>query len=291
MQKIINAAKNNLPSRKKTTKPTKKNWYKTLVPSGTMVDKDGKEYYRPAICSAFDLSYVKFLIRNRDLKSKHIVEMAKAMNDTGYFLRLPIIFIYKGEAFVGDGQHLISAIKWLDGGRKAMETLFFLIEMDDIDEMMKIISILNSTSVRWNLNQFAKNYAIISDDYKKLLEYRTKFGYQYRVMQNIFMQETKGNTRVISEGRFKITAPMKIVNLKFQAINNLYIKTKIRQHNSCALGLLEFMNSVGVERYIKNEVKFLSKVRMKLITSDLDGKGFERGNDYVKFFNDCWKVK
>lgn len=295
MQELLIKAKKNLPSNKTIVKKEKKGlkhkWFKILLNQEILIDKDGFEVIQPAMCAATDFSKAEYLIRNRMIEINHAVKLSRSITNTGMLLRYPIIVLCKGKYYIVDGQHLLKSIKMLDGERNSMNVRFSYFENDNLDTVMDIVNWLNSTSKRWSVKQHVRNLAAKNKDYQILQNYYEKYGIQYRVMAGIFMQENGGNTETIRNGNFKITSPIKIADKKLQAINNIYVKTSIKKCIECALGLTEFMNSVGLDRYYSHEVKFINKLNKALPESDLKERNYGNAKDYVRFFNDVWTGK
>ena len=68
----------------------------------------------------------------------------------------------------------------------------------------------------------------------------------------------------------------------------LFSKTELLSDAYCIVGLIQFIEKVGIEKFYSHEKQFVQSVINRLERSDLKGNTYGKSSSYVDFFNKCW---
>ena len=286
VEKMAKIAKKNLPS----TKKEKLSWAKKISEESIHY-VDDKPIIYPAVYETTDYEKLEYFIWNRKVLASHVTKMGNSVITTGAVLRDAIIInvLDKKKFFIGDAQHLINAMTNLSANKTKLPIRFKLISTKNEKEALKIVGLLNSSSRGWSSNQFLTSSGAFYKDYARLLEYKTEYGFQNYILAMILMRINPCEARlVIRNSGLKIRISDREAKRRLDSIRNLFSKTELLSDAYCIVGLIQFIEKVGMEKFYSHEKEFVQSVIDRLERSDLKGNTYGKSSSYVDFFNKCW---
>lgn len=258
--------------------------FKTLLKSTVEYDVNGNVICYPDIIETTNYELLNLLKFNRSVNSAHVQKMGVSVTQLGHVLRDVIIVKVGVGYFVADGQHLLTYLK-----ESNLPVRCKLIKVANEKEALKIVTMLNSTSRNWGIKNFVDGWGNFNNDVKVLGELKKSFGLTYTTIGALLTNSTISLAKKqIVSGEFKV-ADMQGAVERIQAIHNFYNMTECIRSQYATTGLINFMGSIGIEKYIKNQDKFIKKVILGG-GETIKTKTFGRKDDYIEFFNDCWNA-
>jgi len=272
---------------KKTEKIGRKNSrnfaFKTLLKATAEYDVNGNLIGYPAIVETTNYELLKLLKCNRNVSAPHVQQMGLSVVQLGYVLRDIVVVKINYEYFVADGQHLKAYLKTAELPLRCK-----LIEAKDEREALTIVTKLNSTSRNWGIKNFVDGWANFNKDIKVLQQLTKDFSLTYTTIGALLTNSTSALAKKqIASGEFKVVDMQEAIK-RINAIDFFYNSTGFVRSQYATTGLIDFMGNLGVEKYYKNQNKFITCIKKGMKKRNFDGKTYGRKEDYLEFFNACW---
>jgi hypothetical protein len=267
-----------------------KNWYKVLLNERIYFTANGQKIISPKLCVTESKEFLELFIKNRDIRGYHVKKLGLSVIKLSKILRHIVVVKIGEHYYIADGQHLAS---WLNKQNIPVE--FMLVEVSREEELVEIMSQMNNSSVRWNVEQFAKVFAVEGNQYQKLLDlvkmYKPKNNITPKLLASIMHSDVyyfDNANKFIKEGYFEQNVPDKKVIKVLDALTNFYEKTKMTKSTYLNKALLILMYEKG-KVYHKNEKKFISEI-IKYIVKHKDIANINYGNklDAISLVRTCW---
>lgn len=265
-------------------------WYEVLLKERIYFEANGQKRVYPKICRTENKELLEFFIKNRDIKGYSVKKIGLSIIKLSLILRHIIIVKIGEHYYIADGQHLYS---WL--AKQNIPIEFMLVEVSCEDDLIEIMSQMNSCSRRWNVAQFAKVFANNGNQYQKLLDftemYKRKNNVTPKIMASIMHSDTyyvDNANKFVTEGYFEQNVPDKKVIKVLDALTNFYEKTKMTKSTYLNKAILILMYEKG-NVYYKNEKKFISEI-IKYIVKHKHISNINYGNklDAISLVRTCW---
>jgi hypothetical protein len=206
---------------------------------------------------------------NRDVKPSHVTNIATSIDYLGCLRPVVIAtFEYMGKIskYVIDGQNTYMACLRLN-----IEVPYIEIEINDDEELVKVLGMLNNSSKSWRLVDYVQTFAYTKPSYVKLRKYYEQYDFELSQLACILMLGTipgsktsGGNSRmssIIKNGNFVVNSERKAIETLSCITDALKIvKRGDRQANTTFIGAyVEYRNfQIAEEKY--NHSRFLAKL-------------------------------
>jgi hypothetical protein len=160
--------------------------------------------------------------------------------------------------YIGDGQHLYTFLT-----ESGLSVRAVIIDIEDYEGTMGVITTLNNTSRGWSLPQYIKGWAKLDKvAYEQLLVLKRAFGVQFSLLASIIMGTTQTEAkRKIKCGEFNVRVEAPRINMIMGFMQNFELRTSIRMKQThTASGLVTFMETIGLDEYKTIENDFIESV-------------------------------
>lgn len=257
--------------------------FKTLLKGSAHYDANGKLICYADIVETTNHELLKLLECNRTVSPIHVQRMGESITQLGYVFRYVVVIKIGFEYFVADGQHLSAYLKIAN-----LPVRCFLAEVEDEREALTIVTKLNSTSRNWGIKNFVEGWANFNKDIKVLKDLKNKFSLTYTTIGALLTNSTTTLAKkLIANGEFKVVDMGEAVK-RINAIDFFYNSTDFVRSQYATTGLIDFMGNLGIEKYYKNQNKFIASIIKGMVKRKFNGKTYGRKEDYLEFFNECW---
>lgn len=227
-----------------------------------------------------DMISVTFLPSgNRDIDPKHVNTIKQSIQTNGLHRGISVIktklFNKSNDKtaryYIADGQHLYTACKALG---KLNELIVFVHpnEMKTINEIVRFVSMLNTTGKNWSINDFVTNYASTNNtNYIKLQNKLNTYGLGNTVTSIIYSGLGSSQAvKSIKDGRFTIIDELhgdRIAKL-LQDVVLILGRQNSQPIQRFAYSMYFFINSISNESKF---IKFVEKNREAFLTLNQTG--------------------
>jgi hypothetical protein len=257
--------------------------FKTLLKGSVETDVNGNVICYPDIVETSNYELLKLLKFNRDIAPAHVQKMGTSVTQLANVLRDVVIVKIGMHYFIVDGQHLYAYLKSAN-----LPIRCKLIEARDEKEALKIVTMLNSTSRNWGIKNFVDGWANFNKDVKILKDLTKRFSLTYTTIGALLTNSTSALAKKqIANGEFKVVDMEEAIK-RINAIDFFYNATGFVRSQYATTGLIDFMGNLGVEKYYKNQDKFITCIKRGMKKRNFNGKTYGRKEDYLEFFNACW---
>jgi cytochrome oxidase Cu insertion factor (SCO1/SenC/PrrC family) len=259
--------------------------FKTLLKGATEKDVNGNLICYPDIVETTNYELLKLLKCNRDVAPAHVQKMGASVTQLGSVLRDVVVVKIGFDYFIADGQHLTAYLK-----QSNLPIRCKMVTAKDERDALKVVTMLNSTSRNWGIKNFVEGWSNFNKDVKVLKDLKKKFGLTYTTIGALLTNSTSTLAkRQIASGDFKVVDMEEAVS-RITAIDHFYNATGFVRSQYATTGLIDFMGNLGIEKYSRNQSKFIQCIKKGMKKRNFDGKTYGRKEDYLAFFNECWNA-
>ena len=219
-------------------------------------------------------------ILNRGVTPAHATELTVSLNDMGW-IRPIVIFIINlpknnlvGK-YIGDGQHTYMAAM-----RLGLCVPYVEVKIDSMEQLVRRLAMLNSTSKAWGLGDFVKAWSSIHDDYKKLARYKEIYDLELSCIAGILHESHSifSSFNIIKDGTLKIKNEEKAVMYLNYVSDFVSVLPKLeRGFGRRIINAYHFYLLNNHDTY--NHTRFLKNLKKKTDALSLNT------DDYTKFFS------
>lgn len=258
--------------------------FKTLLKKFPMHDNNGNVICYPEIIETTNYELLKLLSCNRIVAPAHVQKMGASITQLGYVLRQIVVVKIGYEYYIVDGQHLYTYLKSANLTIRCQ-----LIEVENEQEALKIVTKLNSTSRNWGIKNFVEGWANFNEDIALIKRLKKNHNLTYTTIAALLANTTSTAAKLlIASGDFEVVNQEQAV-AKIMSIDTFYIGTSFIRNQYATTGLIDFMGGIGMENYTIHENRFIESVVKQMEKKKIKGKTFGRREDNLEFFNECWK--
>ena len=269
----------------------KQNWFEVLLNERLyQASEQSIEICSPAICVTTNYDKLQPLDGQRNIIPNHFRRMMGSLKELGYNLRQVIVVEINGYYAVADGNHLFNVCKDL-----GLPVEFSLVTLKTLVEGIGVMRKMNSTSLRWKLQQFINASAMLDQHYLKLQKLCAKQKERNKVtdevMAAIMYNQNYWNLgeakKAVTNGTFRQGSTDKHIQRMLNTIDRFYLKTGMDVYSYANKGLCNFIYSKG-ETYFEKEKAFLKAVKKEATSRNILSNPFGRERGYITFFGECW---
>ena len=267
--------------------------FELLAKPRVALNHEGVEIEFPALCRTFDNDLLKMHPKNRVTTTPHNKKMFLSVELLRYVLRPLVVALVNGNYYIIDGQHLYRALVQM-----GLPIEFYLLEVENETEALKIMKQMNSSSRRWGLTQFVKSN---TDDkkgnaYNKLLkfvyDYSDNIGMTIKVMGALMYNEAHYNesssAKAITGDYFVQNVPDVRIKMRLNSLKRFYRITKMTPTNYLNAAILDLMYDKK-DTFFANEKQLFECVRLFAIKSNLTTWKCGNRQDGLNMLVACWK--
>jgi len=285
--------KNSLPSIIEKGKYAVKNLpFQVLVKEAVYETHEGDEVLRPMLCVTEKTDLHNFHKKNRLIT--HTKQMSNSICDLRKVLRPVVVALYNGTYYIIDGQNLYSALVKL-----GLPIEFYLFETDTEEELLKVMRVMNSSSRRWGIDQFAKvntSRDKKANAYDKLIEYTEKYKRSIkmttRVMSAMMFNEHEWNesgaSNAVKGEYFVQNVPDVRLKQRIAYLKRFYRTTKMTPTNYLNAGIISLMYDKK-DMALKYEKQFFKEINVLANKEDKLSIKFGNVKDAWSFLTKGWK--
>ena len=267
----------------KSPKGNKSFNFKTLVKKTMHTDADGNEIEYPEIVETTNYELLQLLEFNRGICPNHVQTMATSVAELGQVLRDVIVIKHDYSYYVGDGQHLYGALKLAK-----LPIRCKLVKVDTLEDALKIVAKTNSSSRNWGIKNFIDAWCNFNEDVNVIKNLKATYSLTLTTIAGLLANTTSSRAKqLIASGSFQVVDKEGAV-AKIHALNYLYKNTGLVRNQYANIGFINFIGSIGFEKYKKHEAKFIRSVKLRIAEKNLTNKTFGRREDNLDFLNECW---
>lgn len=288
-KKTLSSVTTQKRGRKKVTKVKyfKKSDGIKLLYEGQTEGENGEIKFHPVYITK-NYDFFKKLEGNREPSKSHVNKMLDSILKLGVNRDIVVVEVTDTNTIgVVDGQHELRALMKLGAS-----IIFKYVRVKTMEEAIKQITTMNSTSKNWGANQFMDLWLHFNPHYKKLqqfvVENEINITLGAYILYGHSLTESK---KALRSGEFKINLSQTKIDNLLGAINRLYQKTGLVRGQYCTRGFYEFMKDKA--DYYRKETKFLKVVselakRRGMVRDDKRGFSFGSRENAQSFFDECW---
>lgn len=257
--------------------------FTTLVPQMYRSDNRGVEICYPAIVEIFPNDWAKVIpvTGNRNIVPLSVNQMMTSVVDNGVITREIILVRVKKVIYCADAQHLAAGLV-----ERNMVLRCKLFDLSDMENAVKLMTSLNSTSRNWTVDTFVNCYAHFNQEYVKLIDMKNNSMLTMQVLAAICMNvSTATAKKAIENGTFQIVDEEN-ANRKIKNINNMYAVSTLKPSSYATQGIIAYMEKIGVDIYEKEETKFLSALKKAVIERGYNKTSIGDKVGNLQLFND-----
>lgn len=268
--------------------------YTVLAKERIAKNFEGETIIYPQLCATENYDLFSLHPKNRVATKSHCKTMCNSIADLRKVLRPLVVVLLNNKYYIVDGQHLYQGLV-----KFGLPIEFYLLEANTESEVVKIMRQMNSSSRRWNIQQFVK--VNTSSDkrknaYDKLQLFTEKYthivGMTTKVMAAIMYNESVYNegsaVKAITNDYFVQIVPDVRIKKRLDSLKRFYKATKMTSSNYLNAAFMEMLYDKQ-ETFFKNEKQFFASVKGYVKKHNLTCYKFGTRKDAWSLLTAGWK--
>jgi hypothetical protein len=258
-------------------KQNRSDW-RTIEEARILVDKNGNSVEYPEIVETNVYELIKLMPQNRPVNPAHRAKMGRSVAKLGAVLRCVVLVEIDCKYYIADGQHLKAYLEYVGLPVRCM-----VYHANDFLHALQVVTTMNSTAHNWSLGQFIQSWCFFNPQYRDLIRYKKEYGLTYTVIAALLSDTSEQQAKKdIKEGEFAITNGDRMMKV-MQAVDAFHNATGVERYTFTTSGLIHFISSIGVERYLNTQNSFIAAVKRHHALNPITP--FARKDDAIKMWN------